>query len=119
MQKDDLIRLRHMLDAMKESLSFAEGKTRVDLNTNRMLVLSLVKDIEIIGEAATQLTEICRNELQQIPWKKIIGMRNRLIHAYFEINLDVLWKIVTEDLPPLVKELEKIILPEQKGEDHH
>ncbi len=111
MQKDDAVRLRHMLDAAREAESFAKNKTRGSLDTDRKLVLALIKSIEIIGEAAAKVTQKCREDLPQIPWPNIIGMRNRLIHAYFDINLDILWKTVTEDLPPLIAELEKILPP--------
>lgn len=102
-----------MLDAAREVLSFSAGKTRTDLNINRMLALSLVKDVEIIGEAAVKVSPETRGEILQIPWEQIIGMRNRLIHAYFEIDLDVLWKTILEDIPSLVKELERVI-PSQR-----
>ncbi|MGB8217460.1 MAG: DUF86 domain-containing protein [Candidatus Methanoperedens sp.] len=108
MRKDDLIRLRHMLDAAKEATLFAKNKTRSSLESNRMLTLSIVKDLEIIGEAASKMTQETRDEFPQIPWLNIISMRNRLIHAYFDINLDIVWKTVVEDLPPLIAELEKI-----------
>ena len=81
MRQDDAIRLRHMLDATQEGISFARGKKREDLDHERMLVLSLVKDIEIIGEAATKVSEDCRQEHPEIPWKEIVTMRNRLIHG--------------------------------------
>lgn len=109
MQKDDLIRLRHMLDAANEALSFISGKSRDDLNTNRMLVLSLVKEIEIIGEAAGKVSPEARTECSSIPWLDIIDMRNRLIHAYFDVDINIVWDTVTDDLPPLIAELEKII----------
>lgn len=109
MQRDDSIRLRHMLDAAKEAKSFVWGKTREDLESDRKLVLALVKSIEVIGEAATKTSPHCREELPYIPWADIVGMRNRLIHAYFDINLDILWMTVVEDLPPLIAELERIV----------
>ena len=106
--KEDIIRMRHILDSAKEAVSFAQNKTRRSLDKNRMLVLSLVKDVEIIGEAATNVSKECREKHPQIPWRSLIGMRNRLIHAYFDINLDVVWQTVTEDLPSLIAEFEKI-----------
>ena len=109
MRRDDAIRMRHMLDAAQEAISFARGPKRVDLDSNRMLVLSLVKSIEIIGEAATKISEDCRNEHPEIPWKYIVTMRNRLIHGYFDINLDIVWKTVTEELPPLAVDLQKAL----------
>ena len=109
MRKVDSVRLHHMLDAAMEAVSFVQNKTRNSLNTDRKLVLALIKSIEIVGEAATNVTRNGREELPQIPWPNIISMRNRLIHAYFDINLDILWKTVIEDLPPLISELEKIV----------
>lgn len=111
MPKDDIVRMRHILDAAREALSFISGKARVDLNTNRMLVLSLVKEIEIIGEAAGKISEETKNKYKAIPWLDMIDMRNHLIHVYFEIDLDILWDTVVKDIPPLVKELEKIVPP--------
>lgn len=109
MRQDDAIRLRHMLDATQEAISFAGGRKREDLEGNRMLVLSLVKDIEIIGEAATKVSDDCRSEHPEIPWKNIVTMRNRLIHGYFDINLDIVWKTVTEELPGLMILLQKAL----------
>ncbi len=109
MRKDDPVRLHHMLDAAREAVFFARNKTRSSLDEDRMLALALVKSIEIIGEAAANVTRECQYKMTQIPWQNIIGMRNRLIHAYFDIDLDILWKTVTEDLPPLIAELEKIV----------
>ena len=109
MRKDDSIRLRHMLDATREAEAFSRNKTRKSLDTDRKLALALVKCIEIIGEAAAQISNESREALPQIPWSDIIAMRNRLIHAYFDINLDILWKTIIEDLPPLIYELEKIL----------
>jgi uncharacterized protein with HEPN domain len=109
MQKDDAVRLRHMLDAAQEAAFFAQNKTRSFLDTDRQLVLSLVKSIEIIGEAAANVTTKCREDFPQIPWRDIISMRNRLTHVYFDINLDILWKTVVEDLPPLIAELGKVV----------
>ncbi len=70
--------------------------------------MALVKDIEILGEAAAQIGEDTRNRTPRIPWQKIIAMRNRLVHAYFSINLDIVWQTVQKDLPPLIKILERV-----------
>lgn len=112
MRKDDAVRLRHMLDAAREAMGFVRGRTRADLDTDRQLVLSLVKEVEIIGEAAYQLSEETQATIPGMPWKDIVGMRHRLVHAYFDINLDILWRTVMEDLPVLVRLLESSIPPE-------
>ena len=112
MRRDDSIRFRRMLDAAKEVMSFAKNKTRKDLDNDRMLTLSLVKSIEIIGEAASKVTDETKKRFPEIPWTNMIAMRNRLIHAYFDIDLDVLWGTIVDDLPPFIEDLEKIISSE-------
>ncbi|WP_250124971.1 HepT-like ribonuclease domain-containing protein [Chroococcidiopsis sp. CCMEE 29] len=106
---DNLSRLLHMRDAAIEAINFAFGRRRDELNTNRMLTLALVKDIEIVGEAASRISAEYRAKYPQLSWTQIIGIRNRLTHAYFEVNLDIVWQVVTNDLPTLVIELEQII----------
>lgn len=98
-----------MLDAIEEALSFARGKDRKHLDQDRMLVLALIKDIEIVGEAASRISDETKQVAPDIPWASITGMRNRLIHAYFDINLDILWQTVTEDLPQLAVKLRDVI----------
>jgi len=106
---EDQVRLRHMLDAAIEIQQYVQSSTREDLNRDRKLVHSLVRLFEIIGEAATQVSEELRDNVPEIPWTVLIGMRNRLIHAYFSINLDVVWSTSTEDIPSLIKELKKLL----------
>jgi uncharacterized protein with HEPN domain len=101
--------LRQMLDHAREAVEMAQGKTRDDFETNRMLNLALVRLIEIIGEAAGRIPRETQKLHPQIPWPQIIGMRNRLIHAYDQIDYDILWNIVADDLPLLVSELQGII----------
>jgi uncharacterized protein with HEPN domain len=115
MRRDDLIRIRHMLDAAREALSFAKNKSRGDFDSDRMLVLSIVKSIEIVGEAASKVTQETREMCSELPWANIIGMRNRLIHVYFDIDLDRVWDTVTDDLPSLIASLEKVILQDDIG----
>lgn len=109
MHKDDAIRLRHMLDAITEALAFTQGRTRADLDSDRMLVLARVKEVEITGEAAFRISPSTRRNLPEIPWDDIIGMRHRLVHAYFDVNLDILWRTVQHDLPQLLRLLSPLI----------
>lgn len=103
MRQDDLIRLRHIRDAATEALGFVRDRRREDLDHDRQLVWALVKAIEIIGEAASKVSQESQDLLTNIPWRNIVGMRNRLVHAYFDINLDILWKTVVEGLPPIAE----------------
>ncbi len=106
---EDVIRLRHMLDHAREALAMARGRTRSELDTDRQLNLSLVRLLEIIGEAAGRIGSECRGQYPQIPWPEVITLRNRLIHGYDKVDFDILWEIVTNDLPPLIANLEKIL----------
>ncbi len=101
-----------MLEAAREALSFSENKTNDDLYSDRMLALSIIKSIEIIGEAASTVTKDFRDKHSEIPWASIVAMRNRLIHVYFDIDLDRVWDTITDDLPPLIAALENAILQE-------
>jgi uncharacterized protein with HEPN domain len=106
---EDNVRLQHMLDAALEIQQYVQSSKREDLDRDRKLVHSLVRLFEIIGEAASQISEELRDSIPEIPWSVIIGMRNRLVHAYFSINLDVVWLTSTEDIPSLITELKKLL----------
>jgi uncharacterized protein with HEPN domain len=105
------VRLHHMLDAAREAAQMAQGKSRTDLDTERQLNLSLVRLLEIVGEAASRVPVSERAQYSGVPWTQIVGLHNRLIHGYDNVDFDILWEIVTRDLPPLITELEKSISP--------
>ena|SRR5436309_15151844 len=114
---DDRTRLHHILDAATKALSFTKGLSRSHLDSDEKLTLALVRLLEIVGEAASQTTPETTNRYAEIPWKKIVGMRNQLIHGYAQVNLDILWQTIKDDLPPLVTQLQRIIdeaEPQQK-----
>lgn len=108
MDNSDKIRIQHMIDAAQEALKFAENKTIDDFHNDRMLVLSIIKDIEIIGEAASRVSAAIKEEFSSIPWNDIIGMRNRLIHGYFDVDINIIWETLEKDLPMLLKHLKGI-----------
>ena len=106
MSRDDLWRIGHMLEAIRAALGFVEGRERSDLVGDQMLQFALVRAVEVVGEAASRGGEEGRGELPEVPWVDVVGMRNRLVHAYFDINSDILWKTVTESLPELQRALQ-------------
>jgi uncharacterized protein with HEPN domain len=108
-QHDDQVYLKHMLDHAREAVEMVVGKTQADLAQHRMLELALIRLVEIIGEAATRVGSEMKSSNPQVPWREIIGMRNRLTHGYDTVDLKVLWDTIAEDLPPLITDLEKII----------
>jgi uncharacterized protein with HEPN domain len=108
----DRIRLMHMLEAANEALLFVEQASRASLENDRKLVLALVKDVEIIGEAASKVGIETKALASEIPWDEIIVMRHRLVHDYFDVDLDIVWSTVQRDLPDLVKQLENALKKE-------
>lgn len=104
-----MVRLRHMLDYTREAIMMSAGRSRAGLDTNRQFNLALRRLLELIGEAANRVPREEQERHPEIPWPQIIGLRNRLIHGYDSIDFDIMWQIVTNDLPPLVTALEKII----------
>lgn len=111
-RKDDRIPLRHMLDHAREAVGMARGRDRKHLDTDRSLNLSLVRLLEIVGEAAGRLTKETQAAYPEIPWAQIVSLRNRLIHGYDEVDFDILWDIIRDDLPPLIERLESIVSKE-------
>ena len=103
------VRLHHMLDYAREAHEMACRRRREDLDNDRQLNLSLMRLLEIVGEAAAKIPLMEREMYAGIPWLEIVGLRNRLIHGYDQVNFDLLWEIVRDDLPPLIAELQKIL----------
>ncbi len=87
----------------------ADGQTRGDLDRNRQLNLSLVRLLEIVGEAANRVPMAEQNKLVEIPWPEVVSLRNRLIHAYDSVDLDIVWQVIQVDLPPLIEVLERTL----------
>ena len=105
MRPEDRVRVLHMIEAAEAAIEFAAGRSREDLDSDRMLLLALVRAIEIIGEAASKVTEETRNAAIAIPWGLIITMRHRLAHAYFDIDKDIVWKTAVQEIPMLLSSL--------------
>lgn len=114
MNEYDETRLRDMLDAARKAQEFIADKSRERIHTDDMLAFAVVRAIEITGEAASRVSQETRDTLPQIEWRAIIGMRNRIIHDYVSVNLDVVWDVATHDLPRLIVELERLLPPEEE-----
>ena len=97
--------LRHMRDHAAEVESFVRGRSRDDLTSDRLLYHAVIRLLEIIGEAATRIPDQMRTRHPSIPWRQISGLRNRLIHGYDAVDIDVVWRIVQNDVPPLIEQL--------------
>lgn len=106
---DPEIALRQILTHAREAVTLTKGKTRADLDQDRLLNLALARLVEIIGEAANRIPEEVQAQYPDLPWLQMIGARNRLIHGYDSVDFDIMWVIVSHDLPALISRLESIL----------
>jgi uncharacterized protein with HEPN domain len=107
-RRDDGVILQQMIDYARETVALSRGRTRADLDNDRLFNLAMTRLLEVIGESAVQLSESTRQKSTTIPWSQIIAVRNRLIHGYDQINCDILWDIIELDIPKLVIELDAV-----------
>lgn len=106
---DDQVSLKDMLSHAREAADLLGDARREELERNRVLQLALTRLVEIVGEAANRVSLLTRQKNPKIPWDQIIGMRNRLVHGYDVLDLDLLWNTVTNDLPPLIAAIGMIV----------
>lgn len=105
----DRVRVQHMLDATRKAIELTRPRTRADLETDEVIALALTRLLEIVGEAASRVSEPTRSLAPQVPWRLVSSTRNRLIHGYFDVDLDVIWEILVSDLPALETQLVELV----------
>jgi len=104
-RRDPESAIRDMIAHADEAIALVAGKTRDDFDRERVLQLALVRLVEIVGEAARRVPDSERASRPDVPWRAIVGMRDHLIHGYHAVDLDILWTVVTDDLPALARNL--------------
>ncbi|PIV23972.1 MAG: DUF86 domain-containing protein [Deltaproteobacteria bacterium CG_4_8_14_3_um_filter_45_9] len=107
--------LQDILDAAGKAMRFVKGVDFEAFCANEEKVFAVIRALEIIGEAAKNITKSMRGRYAEIPWEDIVGMRNKVIHDYFGVDLEVIWKTLHEDLPPLQAAIAKILKDLKKG----
>ena len=112
MQKDDVLYLGHMLDTARAIVGKLKGKSRAEFDANDDLRLALAHLIQTLGEAARRVSHEFQRANPQVPWKKIVGMRHKVVHDYLHVNYNIVWTVATIDLLPLLAELERMAPPE-------
>jgi uncharacterized protein with HEPN domain len=109
MMKDDAVYLHHMLESIAEVEQYLSGKSEDEFYRSGLLQSGVVRQLEIIGEACNYLSEAFRHQRPEVDWGDIIGMRNRIIHAYFDVNYTIVWEVAQNDLPILKKQVERFL----------
>ncbi len=109
LQDNDRVRLQHMLDAAERIVAFAADVSDEQFQEDEQLNLAIIRLLEILGEAANSISDKLQEEYSDVPWREIAGIRNRLIHGYFDVDLNIVWQIIKQDIPPLVSNLKYIL----------
>jgi uncharacterized protein with HEPN domain len=108
MVKDDLAYIEHILDCIRKIKEFTGGLSIKDFSVNELVQDAVIRNIEIIGEASKKISSDTKQIYYEIPWKEIAGMRDKLIHDYLGVDVEVVWRTITEDIPTLEKQIKGI-----------
>jgi uncharacterized protein with HEPN domain len=106
---EDEVLLRDMLDHARRAAEAVSGRRRAEMDTDPVLAAALERFIEVIGEAASKVSTGTRESAEEIPWRQIIGMRNRLVHGYAAVDHNIVWDVASVDIPALIVSLERLL----------
>jgi len=109
MKKDDTVYLRHIIDAFLQIERYTNGVIYEEFLSNSLLQDAVIRQLEVMGEAARNLSADLQNEYPAIPWRQMISLRNRMIHAYFNVNLQIIWEIIQGDIPNLKQDMMRVL----------
>lgn len=119
MIKDSLIFIKHVLESIRLIESFSKPLTKEKLAKNELRQSAILRELEVVGEAVKNLPEEFTNKYPNVEWKKIAGLRDKLIHHYFGVDLNIVWEVIEKDLPSLKKKLEEILSKEEQKNNNH
>ncbi len=112
MSPRDLVYVGHMLDMARKAVGKVRGRSREAYDADENLRLALIHLVQVIGEAARQVSRDFTTSHPEIPWENIVGMRHKVVHDYLGVDEDIVWQVVTEDLPKLVEAIEPLVAPD-------
>jgi uncharacterized protein with HEPN domain len=106
--KEDLIFIEHILDSINAIESFSRNLKKEELSSNRLKQSAIVREIEVIGEAVKNISENLKTKHKEVGWREIAGTRDKMIHHYFGVDLDIIWGIIDNDIPNLKEKISRI-----------
>ncbi|MEK6913093.1 MAG: DUF86 domain-containing protein [Nanoarchaeota archaeon] len=109
MKKESLIFVKHILEAITDTEESTKNLSKKEFKENKDIKDATIRRLEIIGEAVKNIPDSFKDKYPKILWKDIAGMRDKLMHHYFGVDLEIVWKVIKEDLPDLKNKIEKII----------
>ena len=118
MKKKDIIYIKHIRDAIELISVYTKDLNSTDFNSKVIIQDAVIRRIQVIGEAVKNVSQSFKEKYNEIPWKKIAGMRDKIIHGYFNVDIDIVWKVIVKDIPILKKNIEEIIKKEDKSTDN-
>lgn len=108
-RKDYKLYLLDMDSSCKKISSYIRGLTFKEFTSEPKTIDAVVRNLEIIGEAVNKIPSEIKRETSDIPWSKIVGLRNKVIHEYFDLNIPIIWQTVKEDIPSLARQIKKVL----------
>lgn len=107
--RDDRLTLERMLETARRIRSLASGHTRQAFEADDVRQLALLHLIQVLGEAASRVSAVFRESHPELPWGAMAGMRNRIVHGYDHVDPDIVWRVATEDVEPVIAALERLV----------
>lgn len=113
--KSDIVYLQHILEAISRIVTYVGDTERIEFDADQMLQDAIIRQLQVIGEATRSLSPEFKQNHTELPWFHIIGMRNRIIHEYFRVDLEIVWEVVQNDLGMIAEQITKILADLQQA----
>lgn len=101
--------LNDILESIRDTIEFTENISFDAFLADKKTINAVIRSLEVLGEASRKIPDDVKNKSHEIPWKRMMQMRNKLIHEYFGVDLEIVWTVIKDELPPLIPHLEKLL----------